>query len=108
VKVGSLLFVSGTGPVDPASGAVLRGDIEEQTRLTLENLRAIIEDAGSAMDQVVKTTVFLVNMDDFAAMNQVYAEFFPDSPPARTTIQAARLPLDFGIEIEAVAYLPER
>ena len=105
VKVGDLIFVSGTGPIDPQTGEVVRGSIEDQVRLTLDNVKALLEEAGSSLDQVVKTTVFLQDMDDFPKMNQVYATYFSTDPPARTTVQAARLPLDMGVEIEVIACL---
>jgi len=103
VRAGDFLFVSGQGPIDPTTGEALLGTIEEQTKLVLSNLRTILEGAGSSLGSVVKTTVYLTNMDNFAAMNGVYASFFPEAPPARTTIQAARLPLGISVEIEAVA-----
>ena len=103
VRAGGFLFVSGQGPIDASTGEPVLGTIEEQTRLVLSNLRTILEGAGSSLGSVVKTTVYLTNMDDFAAMNGVYAGFFGEAPPARTTIQAARLPLGISVEIEAVA-----
>jgi len=103
VRAGDFLFVSGQGPIDPGTGEPMLGAIEEQTKLVLSNLRTILEGAGSSLGGVVKTTVYLTNMDDFAAMNGVYASFFAEVPPARTTIQAARLPLGISVEIEAVA-----
>ncbi len=103
VKANGFIFVSGQGPVDPNSGEVNRGDIKEQTRLVLENIRAILQAAGSSMEKVVKSNVYLADIEDFAAMNEVYATFFPTQPPARTTIQAAALPLGIGVEIDVVA-----
>jgi 2-iminobutanoate/2-iminopropanoate deaminase len=103
IRAGGFVFVSGTGPLDPATGEPRLGPIEDQVRLTLENVRAVLEAAGATLRDVVKTTVYLADMDDFAAMNRVYANFFPADPPARTTIQAARLPLGIGVEIDAVA-----
>ena len=103
VRAGDFLFVSGQGPIDPTTGEPVLGTIEEQTRLVLTNLGTILEGAGSSLGDVVKTTVYLTNMDDFAAMNGIYASFFPQAPPARTTIQAARLPLGISVEIEAIA-----
>lgn len=103
VRAGDFLFVSGQGPIDADSGEVLRGAIEEQTELVLNNLKAILEGAGSSLDRVVKTSVFLDKIEDFAAMNGVYATFFPNDPPARTTIEAANLPLGIGVEIELIA-----
>jgi 2-iminobutanoate/2-iminopropanoate deaminase len=89
--------------LDPATGKLIEGDVTAQTRQVLANLAAVLEAAGTSPAHVVKTTVFLANMDDFAAMNQVYAEFFGDEPPARSTVQVARLPLGALVEIEAVA-----
>ncbi len=84
-------------------GALIEGDVAAQTRQVLTNLQAVLTAAGSSLDQVVKTTVFLADMGDFAAMNAVYAEFFPANPPARSTVQVARLPRDARVEIEAIA-----
>jgi 2-iminobutanoate/2-iminopropanoate deaminase len=103
VRVGSLLFCSGCLPLDPATGAFVPGGVTEQTRQVLTNLRAVIEAGGGTLSQVAKTTVFLKDMNDFAAMNAVYAEFFPATPPARSTIEVARLPKDALVEIEAIA-----
>lgn len=103
VRAGSLVFVSGQIPVDPLTGEVVRGDIRAQTRRVLENLKGVLEAAGSSLDKVVKTTVFLANMGDYGAVNEVYAEFFSGSRPARATVEVARLPKDVGVEIEAVA-----
>ncbi len=103
VRAGGLVFVSGQGPADPATGQVMLGPVEEQTRLVLENVRAVLEAAGSSLSKVVKTTCYLQDIQDFAAMNEVYAGFFPSDPPARTTIQAANLPLGIAVEIDAIA-----
>ena len=89
--------------VMPGTGEVLRGDITSQTELVLSNVRAILEAAGSSLDRVVKTNVYLDRIEDFAAMNAVYATFFPENPPARTTIEAANLPLGIGVEIDVIA-----
>lgn len=107
VAAGRLLFVSGQGPVARDGRGVLRGTFEEEARLTLSNLKAILEDAGSGLEHVVKVTVFLADMQQFSALNAIYKEFFPSDFPARTCIQAGRLPGDIQIEIEAVAILPE-
>lgn len=104
---GNLLFISGQLPIDPASGELIEGTIEETTRRVLNNLRAIAEAAGAGLENVVKTTVFLKDMNDFGAMNGVYAEYFPNSPPARAAVQVAALPKDADVEIEAVVVLPE-
>jgi len=103
VRAGGFLFVSGQGPVDPGTGEVLRGPIQQQTELVLTNIKTILEAAGSSLDKVVKANVYLDNIEDFAAMNKVYAAFFPKHPPARTTIQAANLPLGIGVEIDVIA-----
>jgi len=103
VQAGDFLFVSGQGQLDPATGEVVRGSIEQQTELVLSNIRRILEGAGSSMERVVKTTVYLQDIGDFAAMNAVYARFFPSEPPARTTIQAANLPLGIAVEIDVIA-----
>ena len=103
VRAGGFLFVSGQGPIDPASGEPSRGSIEEQTRLVFSNIKAILEAAGASLDHVVKTTVYLDDIQNFAAMNAVYATFFPTDPPARTTIQAANLPLGIAVEIDVIA-----
>jgi 2-iminobutanoate/2-iminopropanoate deaminase len=99
------VFCSGQIPIDPATGNLINGTIEEETRQVLKNLGAVLEAAGSSYDDVVKTTVFLQDMNDFAKMNAVYGEFFkmPAPSPARATVQAARLPKDVKVEIEAVA-----
>jgi 2-iminobutanoate/2-iminopropanoate deaminase len=103
VRAGDLVFASGQIPIDPLTGEFVAGGIAEQTQQVLRNLTAVFDAAGVAMTQVVKTTVFLVDMDDFAAMNDVYGRFFGDEPPARATVQAARLPRDARVEIEAIA-----
>jgi len=101
VRAGAFIFVSGQGPL--RGGEAVLGTIEDQTRLVLENLKAVLEAAGSSLDRIVKTTVYLDDIHNFAAMNQVYASYFPTRPPARTTIQAANLPLGIAIEIDAIA-----
>lgn len=105
IKVGEFVYTSGQIAIDPASGEFIGGGIEEQTERVLNNLAAVLEAAGSSLDQVVKTLVFLADMNDFAAMNEVYGKFFSVAPPARSTVQAARLPKDARVEIEAVALL---
>ncbi len=106
VAAGNLLFVSGQGPVAPDGSGLKKGTIQEEARLTLSNLRAILEDAGSSLEHVVKVNAYLANMDDFAAFNEIYKEFFTSNFPARTCIQAGRLPFDIQVEVEAVALLP--
>jgi len=103
VRAGNLVFASGQIPIDPATGEFVPGGIAEQTEQVLRNLTAVFEAAGLGMDQVIKTTVFLADMDDFTAMNEVYGRFFSAAPPARATVQAARLPRDARVEIEAIA-----
>lgn len=103
VQAGDLVFASGQIPIDPATGEFVAGGIAEQTEQVLRNLTAVFEAAGVEMNQVVKTTVFLADMDDFTAMNEVYGRFFGDAPPARASVQAARLPRDARVEIEAIA-----
>jgi 2-iminobutanoate/2-iminopropanoate deaminase len=103
VRAGDLLFVSGQVPFDPASGALVPGDIAAQTRRVLDNIGALLAAAGLTHDDIVRTTVFLADMNDFAAVNAVYSTFFTEPYPARSTIQAARLPRDARIEIDAIA-----
>lgn len=97
------VFLAGQIPLDPSTAQVVEGGIVEQTERVLENVKAILEAAGSSLEQVVKTTVFLKDMAAFAQMNQVYARYFPQSPPARSTVEAARLPRDVQVEIECIA-----
>lgn len=105
IKVGEFVYTSGQIAIDPATGEFIGGGIAEQTERVLKNVAAVLEAAGSSLNQVVKTLVFLADMDDFSAMNEVYARFFSATPPARSTVQAARLPKDARIEIEAVALI---
>jgi 2-iminobutanoate/2-iminopropanoate deaminase len=103
IKAGGFVFTSGQVSFDPATGQLIQGGIAAQTERVLKNLAAILAAAGSGMDRVVKTTVFLKNMGDFAAMNEVYARFFGTPPPARSTVEVARLPKDVLVEIDVVA-----
>jgi 2-iminobutanoate/2-iminopropanoate deaminase len=103
IAAGGFIFVSGQIPIDPQTGQFVEGGIAEQTEQVLKNLAAVLETAGSGLDKVVKTTVFLVSMEEFAAMNEAYGKFFANDPPARATVQAARLPRDARVEIEAIA-----
>jgi 2-iminobutanoate/2-iminopropanoate deaminase len=105
VKAGHFVFTAGQLGLDPQSGDFIPGGIEAQTQQALQNLAAVLEAAGSSLKKVVKTTVFLKDMDDFAAMNGVYGQFFTEKYPARSAVQAARLPKDGLVEIEAVALL---
>lgn len=104
VKAGDFIFTSGQIPIDPETSKIVEGGIEEQTKRVLENLRAILEEAGSSLKNVVKTTVFLTKMSDFQKMNEVYKQYFADNPPARSTVEVFMLPRqDAKIEIDAVA-----
>lgn len=105
IRTESMVFVSGQIPLDPATGALLEGDIAAQTRQVLQNVQAILEAAGSSLAQVVKTTVFLADINDFAAMNAVYGEFFAHEPPARSAFQVAALPKGARVEVEVIALL---
>jgi 2-iminobutanoate/2-iminopropanoate deaminase len=103
IKANGFIFVSGQTAFDPATGKPLEGDTALQTQRTFENLKAILEAAGSSLDRVVKVGVFLKDMNDFTAMNEVYARYFPSNPPARSTVEVARLPRDFRVEIDVIA-----
>lgn len=103
IRSSGFVFCSGQIGLDPATGDLVSGGVQAETRRALENLRSVLEAAEAGLDQVVKTTVFLASMDDFAAMNEVYAEFFRDDPPARTTVAVKSLPRGALVEIEAVA-----
>ncbi len=103
VKAGGFVFLSGQVALDPASGQVVAGDVRAQTERVLKNLQAVLAAAGSSLAAVVKATVFLADMNDFAAMNEVYGGFFSSDPPARATVQAARLPKDVQVEIDLIA-----
>ena len=103
IKAGSLVFVSGQIPIDPATGSLVQGDVAVQTRRVLQNIGEILKAAGTSMDAVVRTTVYLVDMNDFAAMNEVYGSFFSTPAPARATVQVARLPRDARVEIDVIA-----
>ena len=105
IRAGSLLFVSGQIPLDPATGALVEGDIAAQTHRVFGNLQAILEAAGASFEQVVRTTVYLADMNDFAAVNDVYGTYFTHPAPARATVQAARLPKDARVEIDVIASL---
>ncbi len=107
IKAGGFVFVSGQIPIDPETGEFVAGGIGEQTERVLRNLAAVLEAAGSDLDQVVKTTVFLADMKEFTQMNEVYGTFFKGAPPARATVEAAGLPRNARVEIEAVALVSE-
>lgn len=98
-----LVFCSGQIPLDPTSGAIVEGGIEEQTVRVLDNLKAVLEAAGASLDSVLKTTIFVKDLNDFAKVNEIYGRYFPVNPPARATVEVARLPRDVKVEIEAVA-----
>ncbi len=102
---GKFLYTAGQGPMDPASGKITEGGIKEQTRQVMKNLEAILLAGGASMASVVKTTVFLKDMNEFATMNEVYADFLGAAAPARSTVEAARLPRDIRVEIEAIAII---
>ena len=105
IRAGSLLFVSGQIPIDPATGDLVQGDIARQTHRVFANLKAILEAAGATFDNVVRTTVYLADMNDFAKVNEIYATYFSSPAPARATVQAARLPRDSRVEIDLIASL---
>ncbi len=103
IRAGGLLFVSGQGALDPKTGQPVRDSVEAEARQVMENLKAILEAAGSSLDRVVKSTCYVTDLADFQTFNKIYGEYFTQDPPARTTIQAARLPLDFRVEVDVVA-----
>ncbi len=103
IEANSMLFISGQIPVDSSTGQVVEGGIKEQTRQVLENVGAILKTAGYSYKDVIKSTVFLDNMENFAAMNEVYASYYPDAPPARSAFQVVKLPLGVMVEIETIA-----
>ena len=98
-----LIFCSGQIPLDPATGKLIEGGVEEQTRRVMDNLAAVLAEGGCSLADVVKTTIFLKSMDDFAKVNEVYAGYFKENPPARATVQVAKLPLDVSVEIDCIA-----
>jgi 2-iminobutanoate/2-iminopropanoate deaminase len=104
VEAGSLVFISGQIPIDPKSGNVIQVDIKAQTRQVMENANAILSEAGCGMAEVVKVTIYLKNMADFAAVNEVYGGYFRSDPPARTTVEVSRLPKDVAVEMDFVAW----
>ena len=105
IKANGMVFTSGQIALDPESGQTVEGGVMEQTERVLNNLRAVLEAAGSSLDQVVKTTVFLADLNDFTSMNEAYGRFFGESPPARSTVEVSRLPRDVRVEIDAIALL---
>jgi 2-iminobutanoate/2-iminopropanoate deaminase len=107
IKAGDLLFVSGQIPLDAATGELIRSGVADETKKVLDNLTAIIEAAGGGLGDVVKTTIFLKDMNNFGVVNEIYGTYFPQPFPARATVEVARLPRDVNVEIEAVAKLPQ-
>jgi 2-iminobutanoate/2-iminopropanoate deaminase len=103
VQFDNLLFISGQIPIEPKSGEIVKGNIKEQTKQILENLNGILIAGGSSLDNVLRTTIFLTNLDDYADVNEMYAQFFEKSMPSRSTVQVSRLPMDVQIEIDAIA-----
>lgn len=103
ISLGDLIFTSGQIPIDPATGQLAAGDIRAAARQSMENVRAILEAAGSALEKVIKTTVYVKDLNDFAAVNEVYGSYFEKDPPARSCVQVAKLPMDALVEIEAIA-----
>jgi 2-iminobutanoate/2-iminopropanoate deaminase len=103
IRAGNFLFVSGQGPIDPKTGKIIESDIEKQTRQTLQNVKAIVEDSGLALSDVVKVSIFLKNASDFQKMNEIYKTFFQENPPTRTTVQAEFVSPGMLIEIDAIA-----
>ena len=104
VKAGPFVFVSGQIPLDPATGQVVQGDVAVQAERVLQNLQAVLEAAGASLADAVRVTVYLKDMNDFKAMNEVYARYFPSEPPARVTVEVSRLPMDVRVEMDVVAY----
>ncbi|MBT3315878.1 MAG: RidA family protein [Anaerolineae bacterium] len=107
MKLGNMVYTAGQIPVDRATGKVVEGGVAAEARQSLTNLKYVLEAAGSGLEYVVKTTCFLADMGEFAEFNAVYAEFFTDNPPARSTVAAKTLPLNVRVEVEAIAYIPE-
>ncbi|MGB7604447.1 MAG: RidA family protein [Lutisporaceae bacterium] len=105
VKLGNVIYTSGMLPLVPETMQIVEGDIQQQTRQVLDNLKALLESVNSSLDKVVKTTVFIKNMNDFPKINEVYAEYFNSKQPARSCVEVARLPKDAQIEIEVIAYI---
>jgi 2-iminobutanoate/2-iminopropanoate deaminase len=108
IRAGNFIFVAGQVPVNPATGEFVKGSMTLQTQRCMDNIKAILAAAGSAPKDIVRTTIYLTNMNDFAEVNEAYGNYFDLEPPARTTIQAAALPKGVAIEIDAIAYVPEK
>jgi 2-iminobutanoate/2-iminopropanoate deaminase len=107
-RSGSLLFTAGQIPLDPVSGEIVGTGIEQQARQVLENLRAIIEDAGASMANVLKVTIYVKNLQDYAALNKIYGSYFPENPPARSAVEVNRLPRDVLVEMDAIVEIDRR
>ncbi len=105
IQAGNFLFLSGQIPIDPKTGESVKGDIRQQTRQVLENIKGVLESQKLGMEDVIKVTIFLKDIGNFNQVNEVYAAYFPSSPPARSTVEVAKLPRDAGIEIEAIALI---
>lgn len=105
VRAGRFLYTSGQIPLDSA-GKLVEGDVQAQTKQVMENLRGVLEAGGTSFENVVKTTVFIKNMDDFTKINEIYAQYFPENPPARSCVEVARLPRDVQVEVEVIALVP--
>ncbi len=103
IRFGNLIFASGQIPIEPETGKILKGDIKGQTKLILENLNNVLAAGGSSLDNVLRTTIFLTDLEDYPAVNETYAQYFNDLPPARSTVQVAKLPMYSQIEIDAIA-----
>ena len=104
VRAGNLIFLSGQIPLNPANGQLVEGTIQHQTERVLENIKAVVESMGLSLEDIVKTTVFLKSLTDFPQMNEVYTKYFPANPPARSTVEVARLPRDVQVEIDAIVF----
>ncbi|WP_251861832.1 RidA family protein [Clostridium sp. Marseille-Q2269] len=105
IKVGDLLFTSGQIPLDPATGELISDDIKKATERSMENLKAVLQEAGTSFDKVIKTVIFLKDMKDFSSVNEVYAKYFKENPPARSCVEVGQLPKDALVEIELVAMI---
>ena len=105
IQAGPMLFVSGQIALDPASGDLVSGDVQVQTKRVMENIKAVVEAAGGALDSIVKCTIFLKNMSDFARVNEVYGSYFDEAPPARATVEVSQLPKEVEVEIDAIAHI---
>jgi len=105
IKFGNLLFVSGQTPLNPETGKIAEGDVQSQARQCLENIKAILEAAGTNLDNVLKTTVFIKDINSFSKINEIYAQYFTKNQPARSCVEVARLPMDVLVEIEVIAYI---